>query len=164
MIYRSARLAAEHETEVFDCGNARLNDWLRGQALRAERAGISATTVWTEPGSLEVVAFHTIAPTQVRRDELPSRTMAAGYGTVPGYRLGRLGLDRRLHGQGLGSQLLLDALEVIVQAADRGGGRVIVVDAIDDDAVAFYTNHDFTRVGNTNHLVMKVATARAALG
>ncbi len=164
MIHRSARLAVEHDTASFNCGSAGLNEWLREHALRAESAGISATTVWTQPENLEVLAFHTIAPTRVRRGELPSRAMAAGYSTVPGYLLGRLALDRRLRGRRLGSQLLLDALELIVQAADRGGGRVIVVDAIDDDAVAFYEHHGFTRVGGTDQLVMKIATARAALG
>lgn len=163
MIYRSARLAVEHDTAAFDCGNAALNEWLRARALRAEAAGICATTVWTEPAGVEVLGFHSIAPTQIRRDGLPSRSMAAGYSSVPGYLIGRLALDNRLRGKRLGSQLLLDALELIVQAADRSAGRVIVVDAIDDSAVAFYERHDFTRVADTNRLVMKIATARAAL-
>lgn len=41
-------------------------------------------------------------------------------------------------GTGLGSELLVDALERIVDAAQVGGGRLIVVDAIDDEARAFY--------------------------
>lgn len=163
MTYRSARLTAAHDTTSFDCGNSELNDWLVAQALRAEHAGISATTAWTRPGNPEVLAFHTIAPTQLLREELPSRSMAAGYSSVPGFLLGRLAVDKRLHGKRLGSQLLLDALELIVGAADRGGGRIIVVDAIDDAATAFYKHHDFTQVGDTGRLVMKIATARAAL-
>ena len=39
---------------------------------------------------------------------------------------------------------------------------MIVVDAIDAAAAAFYEHHDFVRVGESQ-LVMKVATARAAL-
>ena len=164
MTYRSARLLGEHDVSQFDCGNDHLNAWLRDHALRAERAGVSATTVWTPADAPQVVAFHSIAPTLVRRDELPSRKLAGGYSSVPGYLLGRLALDRRLHGQRLGSQLLLDAIEVAVAAADRGGGRVLVVDAIDDAAISFYEHHDFIRVGGTNRLVMKIATARQALG
>lgn len=164
MTYRSARLSGEHDVSAFDCGNDALNAWLRDEALRAERARVSATTVWTIAGGSAVLAFHSIAPTLVRREELPSRSVAGGYSSVPGYLLGRLALDRTLQGRRLGSQLLLDALELIVQAAERGGGRVIVVDAVDDAAIAFYEHHDFLRVGDSNRLVMKVATAREALG
>ncbi|HEX6076988.1 MAG TPA: hypothetical protein VFZ32_17220, partial [Micromonosporaceae bacterium] len=53
----------------------------------------------------------------------------------------------------------------IVNAANVGGGRLIVVDAIDDVAAKFYRYHDFQSVkGNPNRLVMKVSTARQALG
>lgn len=164
MIYRSARLNSEYDLAAFDCGNEVLNAWLREQALRAERAGVCATTVWTIPGDLQVIGFYSIAPTLLRRDELPSRRTAAGYSSVPGYLLGRLALDRPLHGKRLGSQLLLDALELIVHAAERGGGRVIVVDAIDDAAIGFYEHHGFVRVGDSDRLVMKIASARQAIG
>ncbi len=162
MIYASSRLTAEHDTRTFDCGNATLNSWLSEQALRAERAGVSATTVWTRSDELGVLGYHSISPTLLLRDQLPSRSMAAGFSSVPGYLLGRLALDAELQGRRLGSQLLVDALEVIVSAAERGGVRVIVVDAIDAAAAAFYEHHDFVRVGESQ-LVMKVATARAAL-
>lgn len=164
MSYRAARLGGDHDLSAFDCGNEVLNAWRRDHALRAERAGVSATTVWTAADEMRVLAFHSISPTLLVRDELPPRSATGGYSTVPGYLLGRLALDRSLHGKRLGSQLLLDALELVVQAADRGGGRIIVDDAIDEAAISFYEHHDFTRIGETNRLVMKIATARQALG
>lgn len=161
--WHSGRLTQDHDTGSFDCGQESLNRWLAEQALRAEHAGVSATTVWAAPEDHRVVAFYSIAPTVLRRDELPSRSMTGGYGTIPGYLLGRLALDRTLQGQGHGSQLLLDALERIVQASDRGSGRVIVVDAIDAAAAAFYEHHDFRPITGADRLVMKVATARSAM-
>jgi len=88
-----------------------------------------------------VVAFYSIAPTQFARDELPSRSLAGGYSVVPGYLVARLALTRSLHGQGLGTQLLLDG-----------------------DAHRFYVHHDFQPIQGSHRLLMKVATARAALG
>lgn len=164
MRYRSARLTGEHDLSAFDCGNDSLNAWLRDEALRAERARVSATTVWTLPGDPAVLAFHSVAPTLLRREDMPSRSIAGGYSSVPGFLLGRLALDRSLQGKGLGSQLLLDATELILGAAERGGGRVIVVDALDAGAIAFYEHHGFVRVGESGRLVMKVATARQAIG
>lgn len=72
-------------------------------------------------------------------------------------------MDRSLHGQGLGTQLLLDALERIVAAANDAGGRLVAVDALDDSAHRFYEHHHFQPIQNSNRLVMKVATARAVL-
>ena len=46
-----------------------------------------------------------------------------------------------------------------------GGGRLIVVDAIGDEARSFYENYHFVCVRNRErHLVMKVSTATKALG
>ena len=159
----SQPLAEHHDVAQFNSGNESLDRWLERDALRAHRAGISRTTVWTRPGELTVVAYHAIAPTQIARIELPSRALSGGYTHVPGYLIGRLALDQALHGQGLGTQLLLDALERIVEAADRAGGRVIVVDAIDEAAHHFYRHHDFHAIEHSNRLVMKLTTAAAML-
>ena len=160
----SQPLTQDHDVSRFGSGNESLDRWLQQEALRAHRAGVSRTTVWTAPDDRAVVAYHAIAPTQLARIDLPSRSLSAGYSQVPGYLIGRLALDQSLHGQGLGTQLLLDALERILAAADRAGGRVIVVDAIDDAARRFYLHHDFRAIEHSNRLVMKLATAAAILG
>jgi GNAT superfamily N-acetyltransferase len=160
----SQPLTQDHDVSQFGSGNESLDHWLQREALRAHRAGISRTTVWTAPAARAVVAYHAIAPTQLARMDLPSRSLSAGYSHVPGYLIGRLALDQTLHGQGLGTQLLLDALERIVDAAAQAGGRVIVVDAVDDAAHRFYSHHGFRAVERSNRLVMKLATAAAILG
>jgi GNAT superfamily N-acetyltransferase len=160
----SQSLTEDHDVSQFDSGDESLDRWLARDALRAHRAGISRTTVWTKPGERTVAAYHAIAPTQVARVALPSRSLSAGYSHVPGYLIGRLALDQSLHGQGLGTQLLLDALERILEAADRAGGRVIVVDAIDETAHRFYLHHGFHGIEGSNRLAMKLATAAAILG
>jgi GNAT superfamily N-acetyltransferase len=160
----SQALTQDHDVSQFGSGNESLDHWLQRDALRAHRAGISRTTVWTARGDRAVVAYHAIAPTQIARIDLPSRSLSGDYSQVPGYLIGRLALDQSLHGQGLGTQLLLDALERILEAADRAGGRVIVVDAIDDAAHHFYVHHGFRAIEQSNRLVMKLATAAATLG
>jgi GNAT superfamily N-acetyltransferase len=159
----SAALGPDHEVGAFSCGKQSLDDWLHGQAQRAQAAGTARTYVWAPAGSGEVLAYLSVAPTQVVRSEVP-RSMTGGYTVIPGYLLARLALDLRLQGQGLGSELLVDALERIVDAANVGGGRLIVVDAIDDDAHAFYRRHDFVPAAGTMRLYLKVATAQAVLG
>ena len=167
--WTSARLTADHDTERFDSGQVELDRWLRQHAVRAASQGTAVTWVWTAADSAEVVAFVSTAPTQVLRDSVMA-SQAGGVSVVPAYLIARLALDRSLHGQGLGGQLLLDALERILSAAEQVGGRLIVVDAIDEAAASFYSRYDLLPTGRAEaatyprRLVMKVATARAALG
>lgn len=161
--WTSQALGEHHDLAKFESGTEELDLWLRHEATRAHKAGTAHTTVWTTPADVVVTAFYAIAPTQFARIELPSRSLSAGYSLVPGYLIARLALDQSLRGQGLGTQLLLDALERIVAAANATGGRLVAVDAIDDIAHSFYRHHDFQPIEDSNRLVMKIATARAML-
>ncbi|MEU7757626.1 GNAT family N-acetyltransferase [Micromonospora aurantiaca (nom. illeg.)] len=159
----SGPLESKHEVEGFDCGVESLNTWLIGHARSAAASGTARTYVWTASNANAVMAYYAITPTVVVRGEL-TKKQAGGSGDVPGYLLCKLALHRALHGQKLGGELLLDALEKIVRAADGFGGRLIVVDAI-ESAVDFYQHYGFKSViGVPNRLVMKVATARNDLG
>jgi hypothetical protein len=73
-------------------------------------------------------------------------------------------VDRRHQGQGLGSRLLAEALRRAVAASDAVAARLVVVDAIDDDAAAFYRNRGFVDVEeNPRRLFRKIADVRRSL-
>jgi predicted GNAT family N-acyltransferase len=140
-----------------------MNEWLIRTALRAQRSDTARTYVWSPPETDHIIAYFSITPTEVRRAEVGG-SLSGGVSVVPGYLLARLALDRRLHGRGLGSDLLVNAISKIVSASETAGGRVIVVDAIDGRAADFYSFHGFLPVkDDPRRLVMKMATARAAL-
>lgn len=161
-MYVSAQLADEHNVEQFTCAKASLDRWLSIESKRAQRQGTARTTVWTAPKSPDVVAYYSIAPTQVGRAEL-SRKMSGGISVVPGYLLARLALDVALHGDGLGRELLVDALETICAAAETAGGRIIVVDPIDDQARSFYEHYEFRPGPLEGRLYMLIDDARISL-
>jgi hypothetical protein len=53
---------------------------------------------------------------------------------------------------------------LVVKAAESGGGRIVVVDAIDDAAQRFYEHFNFNPIQNhRGRLVMKISTAAAAV-
>ncbi len=156
MSWLSARLDASHDLGRFDCGNDVLNRWLRDHALRADQQGTARTMVWADADGV-VVAYYSIAPTEVLREGISHRA-AGGHSIVPAYLLARLALDVTLRGQGLGTQLLLDAAEVIVAAHELSGGRLLVVDAIDEAAASFYRAHGFSRIQGTTRLYIKIAS------
>lgn len=159
----SAALGDYHEFDEFDCGVPALNEWLVGQARRAKKSGTANTYVWTAPGSDRVVAYYAIAPHLVTR-EMVTPGLSGGVTSIPAYLLGRLALEQSRQGCGLGGQLLRDALEKIVAAANVGSGRLIVVDAIDEQAARFYEHFGFRPVkDNARRLVHKIETVRKSL-
>lgn len=164
MTFESRSLDDEHRVEAFDCEVESLNSWLHNEARRAQTAGTARTYVWLDERWTDVLAYYSVAPTAVIRDQL-SRSQAAGYSAdVPAYLLARLALDRSLRGQNLGRQLLVDAIGKCVGAAEAYGGRLIVVDAIDERAVSFYQRYGFAPVKDRpSRLVLKIATARYLL-
>ena len=62
---------------------------------------------------------------------------------VPVGILGRLAIDRSLHGKGLGVALLQDAVIRTAQAASIIGIRGLLVHAISAEAKTFYQHHGF---------------------
>ena len=61
------------------------------------------------------------------------------------------GADRELHGRGLGSQVLASALTRAAVAARGVGGRLVVADAIDEAAAAFYRHQGSTPISADAH-------------
>jgi GNAT superfamily N-acetyltransferase len=164
--YHSTRLEATHKLEAFDCGVESLNRWLLLEAMRAQKADTARTYVWTQTDDdHEVLAYFSIAPTGIIRHEVSSGQAGGQSGFIPAYLLGRLALDIRLQGQGLATELLIDALGRIIGASEITAGRLIIVDAIDDRAKTFYTKRGFTPVKTRpNRLAIKVSTVRRLFG
>ena len=140
--YISETLSTAHVLATFACGRPELDTWLKGSATHAQAMRTARTFVWHR-GDGEVVAYFSLAAHLVRRAELPRRVARGAPDTNPAILLARLALDGRLQGQGLGAELLWDALSRCVAAADIAGARVVVVDALDESAAAFYSRFGF---------------------
>jgi GNAT superfamily N-acetyltransferase len=156
-------LTNEHDVASFDCGNSDLTDWLRKHARNAVGQG-TRSYVLIEDGHRQVLGYFALAPHLIEREELPRRVGRGAPRQVPAILLAKLALDTRLQGQGLGRELLIRALSTVVDAALVAGGKVVVVDAVDDAAARFYEAHDFAAVpGHSRRLVMKLSTVAKAL-
>jgi GNAT superfamily N-acetyltransferase len=159
--YVAEPLGEYHDLAGFDCGNDELNVWLRLQAQTATGQG-TRTYVVVEDG--DVVGYVAIAPHTVDREHLSKSLGRGAPHQIPAVLLAKLALDRRLHGRRLGSDLLIVALTTIVAAARRVGGKVVVVDAIDEAALRFYLHHEFVPIpAHPHRLVRKLSTIARAL-
>lgn len=154
---------ADHDLSTFTCGHAELDEWLSRHARNATGQG-SRTYVLVDE-ERRVVGYFALAPHLLMRGDAPSRLAHGAPHQIPAILLAKLALDSTLQGRGLGSDLLVHALGTILDAARRAGGRVVLVDAIDAAARAFFERHDFQVLrGRPSRLVMKLSTAAKALG
>ena len=62
---------------------------------------------------------------------------------IPGVKLGRLAVDKRFQGKGLGELLLVDALTRAQRIYQEAGGIGLFVDAIDAQAATYYQRFGF---------------------
>lgn len=103
------------------------------------RHSIGATYVAEE--NSEILGFMTIAPGSLEAESLPSSKVPLNY-PLPILRLGRLAVDQKHQGKGIGKVLLLKCLELALYQKEHFGCVGILVDA-KEDAVSFYEQYGF---------------------
>jgi GNAT superfamily N-acetyltransferase len=135
-------LSTAHDVSCFSCGKPTLDHWLKTRALSNQAKGFTVVIVVHEGG--RVVGYYGLAPTAVVPVVLP-RSIRTGQppNPVPCILLGQLATDQGWAGYGIGTGLLKHALQRCVEAAALIGGRALLVNAIDDDAAAFWRRRGF---------------------
>jgi predicted GNAT family N-acyltransferase len=138
-------LAGHHNRVGFDCGDDALNRWLSNVASQHKSKMISSTFVAVESqDSSDIYGFYSINITELKNEFLPQSMRKKLPLTIPAFRIGRLAVDSKYHGQGLGGLLLANALSRIVSVSDEIGGVLVLVDA-KPTAVNFYLRYGFER-------------------
>jgi len=156
------RLGSIHDRTAFDCGNPILTDWLKQRASQFEKRDLARTYVATRSGDRRVLGYYAISNHRVTHESLPGdEAKGLPLLDVPVVLLGRLAVDRSVHGRGLGSLLLVDALRRAQHLAEHVGIRAVEVDAIHDDARRFYLKFGFVPLlDNPHHLFISMKVIR----
>ncbi|HEX9853787.1 MAG TPA: N-acetyltransferase [Acidimicrobiia bacterium] len=159
----SERLGPHHHVGEFRCGVEALDRWVVDHAIHAQSMRTAQTFVW-HAGDERVVGYFSLAAHLVIRGELPKKLGRGSPTSIPAVMLARLALDVGLHGDGLGGELLWDALTRARVASDIAAARLVVVDAISAEAAGFYEHHGFTRISDDpNRLAQKMSDIARAL-
>jgi ribosomal protein S18 acetylase RimI-like enzyme len=157
------RLDAHHDVSIFDSGNEVLDGWLRRHAVAAQRMDSARAFVATRNG--RVIGYFSLTMGSMLRAEAPVKLVRA----MPAYPVGmvllaRLAVDQSQQGRGVGAMLLAEALRKAVAAGEVAAARLIVVDAVDEDAAAFYQRYGFVRTPeNPLRLYRRMKDVRASL-
>lgn len=136
-------LSREDDRSGLSCGQADLDRYFEHYAGQNQfKLHLAVTYVAVVEG--RVVGFASVAASSLERASLPSERMRR---RLPGYplpvlRLGRLGVDTRAQGLGIGKALLRHVLVLAIEQRDRIGCIGVVTDA-KPDAVGFYERLGF---------------------
>lgn len=161
---RIETLSRNHNRTEFDCGNVELNRYLQKIARQHFNKGISRTFVLiddTEP--IEILGYFTLASCEVLVDKLP-RKYAKKYPTrAPAAKLARLAVTKNRQRQGLGTHMMIDAIERVIKVSEHLGIIGFFVDAKDNAAKAFYEQFGFVSLpDNPLELFLPLTTIKKA--
>lgn len=163
MKYLTVPLESRHERENFSCGKDLLDQYLRHQASQDVKRNLAACFVWAEESSGMVRGYYTLSGTSVKGKLIPvnfRKKLPKSYSTVPAILLGRMAVDKKFQGQGLGKLLLVDALRRCVEASESIGAFALVVDPLDEQAKSFYARYGFIELPDSGKMFLPMKTIR----
>jgi GNAT superfamily N-acetyltransferase len=155
---------SEHDRGEFSCGSEALDRYFKLQVSQDVRRRVTHCFVAVQTETRIVAGYYTLASAGIPTPDLPvaiSKKLPR-YPTVPAIRVGRLAVDLRFHGQGLGGALLADAAMKGLRA--EAAAFAMLVDAKDEEAASFYEHHGIQRlVSKPRSLFLALGTAEKAL-
>ncbi len=158
-------LGDRHDRGAFSCEDPSLDRYLKeraGQDLR--RLCASPFVFVPSAGSPTILGYYTLSSYGIDVGELPAEIAKKlpRYPLIPATLLGRLAVDQRYHGRGIGEFLLLDALHRAYEHAGDIATAAVIVDAIDPAATRFCQRFGFLpfpSISNRLFLPMKTVAA-----
>jgi GNAT superfamily N-acetyltransferase len=136
-------IGKQHRRDEFDCGEPLLNEYLRLYARKNHERGAAKTILAVaNDDSGKVLGYYSVSPASIGYARVPEvARRGLGRYDVPGFRLGRLAVERAMQGQRLGGQLLLSAARRCILASQEVGGVVLLIDAKNERVASWYGNY-----------------------
>jgi len=136
-------LSSVHDRSHFACGEPPLDDWLKKIAPQQQQKNISRSYVAVavaDPAT--ILGFYSITVSEIiAGNRLTSTTRLPN--NIPVVVLGRFSVSLSQQGRGLGTLLLVNALERIREISLQVGIMAIAVEAKDANAADFYEKNGF---------------------
>lgn len=143
----------------FHCGKAMLDNYLYTQASQDVKRKLCVVFVMVDDTILK--GYYTLSNASIPAELMPEaikKKMPGSYKSLPVTLLGRLAIDEKFKGQGLGSILLIDALKRSFSVANQSLGSIgVVVDPLDEGALTFYKKFGFILLPDSGKMFMPMA-------
>ena len=159
MSYITTLLSTKHSKENFTCGKHMLDNYLHMQAKQDVKRKLTACFILSD-NEVTVKGYYTLSNTSVNRDFLPEsikKKLPPSYKHLPATLLGRLAIDINYKGQGIGSNLLMDALKRSYHNSLQIPSMAVIVDPLDEEAITFYNHFGFIALTDSGKMFMPMA-------
>ena len=163
---RIEALAPHHDRETFSCGVDSLDRYFRTQAGQDVRRRANGVFILVAADAVEtILGYYTLCATSLPQGDVPAaaRKRVPRYPVLSATLLGRLAVSLTRQGEGLGSLLLADAVQRAYASAETIGSSMVVVDALNERAAAFYESFGFQPLPESPRLVLPMLSIEALL-
>jgi len=153
-------LGSKHKKSEFSSGNVWLDNYIRKQAKQDIKRKLSACFVMLNEFN-EIKAYYTLSNAGIPREVIPDdikKRLPKSYTSLSVTLLGRLAVDTKYKGQGLGKMLLIDALKRSYEASKTIGSMAVIVDPVDENATKFYDKFGFILLPDSKKMFISMKT------
>lgn len=157
----SESLNSTHKKSDFSCGKEMLDTYIQKQANQDIKRKLSACFVINEMKANLIKGYYTLSNNSVPSELIPNqirKKRPKSYESIPAILLGRLVIDDRFQGQGIGKLILIDALKRSFEISKTIGSFAVVVDPIDQDAENFYNKYGFIKLPDSGKMFLPMKT------
>ncbi len=160
-------LDKKHNKNEFDCGKELLNNYLKNQAGQDIKRKLSACFVLSESDTNLIQGYYTLSNNSIPLSDFSEKIqkkLPKSYTSIPTTLLGRLAIDIKSQGKGIGKILLIDALKRSYEIAKEIGSFAVVVDPIDEEAEKFYQKYGFIKLPDSEKMFIAMNTLKLLFG
>ncbi len=163
MSYLTVLLDSKHDRDDFSCGKDLLDNYFWRQVKQDVKRKLSVCFVITEKASNKIKGFYTLSSNSISNEWIPDsfrKNLPKSYSSIPTILLGRLAIDKRFQGQGIGKILLIDSLKRCLETSDSIGAFAVIVDPLDDHAEQFYNKFGFIKLPDSRKMFLPMKTIK----
>jgi GNAT superfamily N-acetyltransferase len=141
---RFEELNRSHNRSIFDCGVKELNEFLHTLAHQNLKKGLSRTFVLIKKNvPEEILGYYTLSVFEISAEKLPLKFANRYKSFLPAVKIARLAVARDLQKQGIGKQMIIDAIKRVIAISENVGVIGLFVDAKNEDAKKYYLKFGF---------------------
>ena len=157
----TVNLNSIHKKAEFNSGVDMLDNYLHKQANQDVKRKLSVCFVLLDEPKNLIKGYYTLSNSSINQDLIPTKyqkKLPKSYGSIPATLLGRLAIDIRYKGQGLGKLMLIDALHRCYEISKIIGSYAVIVDPINENAVKFYAKYGFVELPDSGKMFLPLQT------
>ena len=149
----------KHNRKAFTCKKSPLTEYLHQHARQNDEKNIAKSFVAVDDKST-VFGYYSLSTSSIEFEEFPEEySKGLPQYPIPAVLIGKLAVNESTEGQGLGSRLLIDAFQRILTASSDIAIKVVIVDAIDEEAKDYYHRFGFIELpGHELKLFLPIET------